>query len=212
MFPSLGDLPDLNHLLNVVEGILLTGSHSNIDPLNYGVNYRATEAEMDLLRDQTTLTLIPEAIKKGVPILCICRGFQEMNVAFGGSLHQQVHRFPGFCDHRSQKNQPLDSQYKLTHSVRLQSGSFLKKITGIHCHMVNSLHEQGIDRLGTGLEVEAVAHDGLIEAFRIQNSEQFALGVQWHPELKFWDNDFYSVIFYEFGIACRKQILSKEEK
>ena len=156
-------------------------------------------------RDATTLSLIPRAIGAGVPVFGVCRGFQEMNVALGGTLHQRVHEVAGFDDHREDKEEPLDVQYGPAHEVNLEPGGLLMKIAGQDRITVNSLHWQGVDRLAPDLAVEARAPDGLVEAFRVKSAPGFALAVQWHPEWKVTTNPFSMALFAEFGRAARQR-------
>ena len=151
------------------------------------------------------MSLIPRAVAAGVPVFGVCRGFQEMNVAMGGTLHQRVHEVAGFDDHREDKDEPLDVQYAPVHDVVLEPGGLLARIAGVDRIRVNSLHGQGVDRLGPDLAVEARAPDGLIEAFRVKDSPAFALAVQWHPEWKVMSNDFSKALFAEFGRAARNK-------
>lgn len=197
----------MEFLLEGADGLLLTGSISNLEPHHYGVHQSPAGSLHDPKRDETTLSLIPRAVKKGVPLLGICRGIQELNVALGGSLHQQVHEVEGFDDHREDENQPLEVQYGPAHEVRLESGSLLAQLAGSETERVNSLHGQGIARLGKGLIIEAVAPDGLIEAVRVKESKSFALAVQWHPEWQFRKNTFYKAIFKAFGDACKERAM-----
>jgi putative glutamine amidotransferase len=139
-----------------------------------------------------------------MPLLAICRGFQEMNVAYGGSLHQKLQTMPGLMDHREDKEAPLDVQYGPAHDVTLAAGGQLRQIAGADSISVNSLHAQGVDRLGAGLEVEARAPDGVIEAFRVDSAPTFALAVQWHPEWRVMSNDFSRALFAAFGKAARE--------
>jgi len=148
------------------------------------------------------LPLIPLALSMGLPVLAICRGFQEVNVALGGSLHQKVQEQSGFLDHRENLEEPLESQYAQVHAVTFNPGGILAGIASAPSAQVNSLHGQGVARLGKGLKVEAVAPDGLIEAFR-HEGPGFLLGVQWHPEWRVTENPFYLGIFKAFGDACR---------
>ena len=155
------------------------------------------------------MPLIRKAIADGVPVLGICRGFQEMNVAFGGSLHQKLHVVPGHMDHRDDESQPLEVQYGPVHEVSLEPGGLLRSLAGTDCLMVNSLHEQGIERLGEGLAVEARATDGVIEAVRPAHSSSFAVGVQWHPEWQAMRNPFSRALFAAFGQAARERMRVK---
>jgi putative glutamine amidotransferase len=209
LIPSLAPPLPLEALLENLDGLLLTGAYSNIEPHHYdgGPSYEGNLH--DPARDATSLSLVPLAIRMRVPVLAVCRGFQEVNVALGGSLHQKVHEVAGHHDHREDLNAPLDEQYGEAHPVRL-SGS-LAAIAGSETAMVNSLHGQGIDRLGRGLRVEASAPDGLVEAVRLESDQTFLLAVQWHPEWKVVDNPFYLGIFRAFGDACRARAAHREE-
>ena len=205
IFPALGERLDLDVLLARVDGLLLTGSLSNVEPHHYGGDPSVPGTLHDAQRDATTLPLIREAIDAGVPVLAICRGFQEMNVALGGTLHQRVHEVPGHDDHREDKGDPLDTQYGPAHRVRLAPSGLLAKFAGGADElMVNSLHAQGVARLAPPLAVEATADDGLVEAFRVNGGAGFALGVQWHPEWKFRESVFSRALFEAFGEASRR--------
>jgi putative glutamine amidotransferase len=204
LLPSLGE-QHLEDWLASCDGILFTGSPSNVEPHRYQGPASDPGTLHDPDRDATTLPLVPAAIRAGLPVLGLCRGFQEMNVAFGGTLHQKVQDVPGFLDHREDKQQPLEVQYAPVHDVELVPGGELARLAGATRVRVNSLHAQGVDRLGEGLEVEARAPDGLIEAFRVSGAPAFALGVQWHPEWRAVQNPFSSALFAAFGQAARER-------
>jgi len=201
--PLLDDGFDVLGILQRLDGIFLTGSPSNVEPHHYMGTSSEPGTWHDPHRDLAALALIPAAIRVGMPLLAVCRGFQEMNVAFGGSLHQMVHMLPEYGMHKENPEDPLDVQYGAAHAVSFNKGGLLEKITGRDSAMVNSLHSQGIDRLGDELEVEAVADDGLIEGFSVRNSPGFTLAVQWHPEWKVLENPVSSAIFSAYGAACR---------
>jgi putative glutamine amidotransferase len=209
LIPSLQPPLDLEALLEGLDGLLLTGAYSNIEPHHYdgGPSYEGNLHDPG--RDATSLSLVPLAIEKGVPVLAVCRGLQEVNVALGGTLHQKVHEIAGHDDHRENLEDPLDMQYGEAHPVHL-SGS-LRAIAGADSAMVNSLHGQGIARLGRGLRVEATAPDGLVEAVRLDDEDAFLLAVQWHPEWKVAENPFYLGIFQAFGAACRARAAHRDE-
>ncbi len=210
VLPALGDKQAFADVLQAVDGLLFTGSYSNVEPHLYGGPASDAGTLHDPARDATALPLMRAAIDAGVPVLAICRGFQEMNVVFGGSLHQKVHDVAGFDDHRESKDDPLEVQYGPSHAVRLLDGGLLQKLAGgAHEVEVNSLHMQGIGQLGTGLVAEAFAPDGLVEAVSVAGARRFALGVQWHPEWKFADNALSSAIFRAFGAACRERMLAR---
>jgi putative glutamine amidotransferase len=205
IIPALGELIDQPTLLDNLHGLLFTGSPSNIEPHHYSGPASAPGTQHDPERDSTSLPLIKAAIAAGIPLLGICRGFQEINVALGGSLHQKVHELDGFLDHREPENQPLEVQYAPRHPLQVQPGGVLAGI-GLPSEItVNSIHGQGVERLAPGLRVEALAPDGLIEAFSVEGAPSFALGVQWHPEWQVRSNPNYLAIFQAFGEACRKR-------
>ena len=206
LVPALGPGTDWSVLLAACDGLLLTGSESNVEPHQYGGPASKPGTLHDPDRDATTLPLIPRAIAAGVPVLAICRGFQEMNVAFGGTLWQHLHEVPGHMDHRDDEQLPLDEQYGPAHDVLLEPGGLLQGIAGGETRLrVNSLHWQGVQRLGEGLAVEARAPDGVIEAFRAAAAATFAVGLQWHPEWQFDKNPFSRALFAAFGAACRQR-------
>lgn len=205
VIPALGELIDHDTLLASVDGLLFTGSPSNVEPHHYSGPASMPGTHHDIFRDATTLPLIRKAIDAGIPVLGICRGFQEMNVAFGGSLHQRVQEVAGMMDHREPADQPVEIQYAPRHVVRVQQGGVLAGIGLPDEIQVNSIHGQGVQRLAPGLRVEALAPDGLIEAFSVEGAPSFALGVQWHPEWQVRSNPNYLAIFQAFGEACRKK-------
>ncbi len=204
LIPTLQPALPMRALLEGLDGILLTGSVSNIEPHHYSDEPSYPGNLHDPARDANTLALIPLAIEMGLPILAICRGFQEVNVAFGGRLHQKVHEVDGFIDHRENLDDALELQYAPTHSVALTPDGLLAGIAGADIAQVNSLHGQGVAHLGEGLTVEATAPDGLIEAYRLKGAS-FLLAVQWHPEWRVVENAFYHGIFRAFGNACRQR-------
>jgi putative glutamine amidotransferase len=208
LIPVLETPLDVAQILAHVDGIFFPGSPSNVEPAWYAGSPSVPGTLHDPHRDATTLSLIPRAVETGVPVFGVCRGFQEMNVAMGGTLHQRVHEVQGFNDHREDKEQPLDVQYAPAHDVVLEPGGMLSKLAGADRITVNSLHGQGVDRLGPDLAVEARAPDGLIEAFRVKHAANFALAVQWHPEWKVMSNPFSQALFAEFGRAARQRASS----
>jgi putative glutamine amidotransferase len=204
LLPALGER-HLQDWLDSFDGILFTGSASNVEPERYQGPAAAPGTLHDPDRDATTLPMITSAVQAGLPVFGICRGFQEMNVAFGGSLTQKLHEVPGLLDHREDKSQPLDVQYAPAHDVDLAEGGLLHRLAGTRRLKVNSVHSQGVQRLGKGLVEEARAADGVIEAFRVDGAPAFALAVQWHPEWKVMDNPFSRALFAEFGKASRER-------
>ncbi len=203
LVPALGSASDLDTLLATIDGVLLTGSPSNIEPRHYSGGAEPAGNVTDPARDATTLPLVTRAITTGVPLLGLCRGVQEINVALGGSLHQQLHTVEARFDHRSDKSLPATERYGPRHRVDLVPGGYLATLLGATTVEVNSLHGQGINRVADGLVVEAVADDGTVEAIRAANAPAFALGVQWHPEYRPLENRVSTRLFRAFGDACR---------
>jgi putative glutamine amidotransferase len=208
LVPAISSHIEMDELLAMADGVLLTGSVSNLHPSHFGQAVHDTSLPLDPARDALTLNLIRATIDAGIPLLAICRGFQELNVAFGGSLHQAVQDVAGLNDHREAKDLPIETQYAVSHSVMLSEGGRLANILGVDKMMVNSIHGQGVNRLGAGLVVEAHAPDGLVEAVRVESAKTFALGVQWHPEWKVMENPHYLAIFKAFGDACKTKMQS----
>jgi putative glutamine amidotransferase len=209
LIPSLAEELGLDELLQRLDGLLFTGSPSNVEPHRYEGPPSAPGTLHDPARDATTLPLIRKAVQAQVPVFGICRGFQEMNVAFGGTLHQKLHEVPGHLDHRDDETQPLEVQYGPAHDVTLEPGGLLRSLSNSDRVKVNSLHNQGIDRLGAELAVEARAPDGVIEAFRVRAARRFALAVQWHPEWRVMSDPFSRALFAAFGQASRERASAK---
>lgn len=206
LIPVLAEHLDVEDILDSVDGILLTGSMTNVEPHRYGGEPSAPGTLHDPHRDALTLPLAERAIEKGIPLFAVCRGFQELNVVLGGTLHQKVHEVPGYHDHRENPDDPLDVQYGPSHSVTLVEGGLLCELAGTTSLTVNSLHSQGVARLAKGVTVEAIADDGLIEAFRVDGATAFALAVQWHPEWRITENEFSMAMFGAFGAACHERL------
>lgn len=206
LLPSLQPALDWAQLLERLDGLILPGSPSNIEPHHYSDEASYEGNVHDAARDANTLGLVREAIAQRLPILALCRGFQEVNVALGGSLYQKVHEQPGFDDHRENHDDSLDQMYAPAHPVNLSEGGLLRRLAGTDSVSVNSLHGQGIRVLAPGLAIEAVAPDGLIEAARLDSADSFVLAVQWHPEWRVAENPFYLAIFHAFADACRQRM------
>ncbi|OKO84607.1 gamma-glutamyl-gamma-aminobutyrate hydrolase family protein [Bradyrhizobium sp. AS23.2] len=206
LLPAAVDAIDAESLIAGIDGVLLTGSPSNVAAERYGASPLPATTRLDADRDATVLALIPKLIASGVPVLGICRGFQELNVAFGGSLHPAVHEQPSRLDHREgDHSRPIQRWYDDSHELHVVPGGRLAQLAGAGRVSVNSLHHQCVDRLGKGLRIEATAPDGLIEAFSVEGAENATLAVQWHPEMRIDDCALSRAIFADFGMACRKR-------
>jgi putative glutamine amidotransferase len=203
LIPSFGEA--MLEILPHLDGIYLTGSYSNMEPHHFGGSELGVEMPRDPNRDNTNLALLRKAVELKIPVLGICRGFQEMNVAMGGTLHQQVFELDNMIEHREDKSLSMDEQYDLSHDLNLSEDGILSTImAGELSQQINSLHGQGVDKLASSLKVEGTAPDGLVEAFSLANNASYYLGLQWHPEWKIEENPFYTEIFKSFGEACRK--------
>jgi putative glutamine amidotransferase len=194
---------EIDDLLEVAEGMLLTGSPSNVHPQHFGEEVLDPSLPLDPDRDTWTLPLIPRLLSRGIPLFAICRGFQETNVALGGTLYQAVHQIPGQRDHRGNKDAPPEVTYGLAHTVDVLPGGLLADILGPGTIEVNSVHGQGVNRLAGGLRIEARAPDGLVEAFSVADAPAFNLCLQWHPEWEAASNPISQRLFKAFGDACR---------
>lgn len=195
---------DFEALLSLADGFLLTGSPSNVHPAHFGQAVHNPALPLDPGRDEWTLALVPKILERGIPLLAICRGAQEVNVALGGTLHQAVQEVAPFMDHRSADDQPAAVQYGPAHPVRAVSGGLVAGIVGRESFDVNSIHGQAVDRLAPGLQAEAHAPDGLVEAFRQPDAPGFNLCVQWHPEWQAAANPVSVRLFDAFGVAVRQ--------
>src|ERR1051325_11708400 len=204
IIPAIGPKIDLGALLDGLDGLLLTGSPSNVEPSPYGGAPRQERALHDPDRDATTLPLIREAVRRDLPVLAICRGIQELNVALGGTLHQRIFEMPERFNHRRRRRDMTTSdeeRYGPAHPVALTPGGLFARLAGTTEIMVNSLHGQGIDQPAPKLVVEAVAPDGQFEAVSLPGA-RFVVGVQWHPEYKPLQNPFSRSLFDAFSQAC----------
>ncbi len=211
MIPSVIDVLNLDSLLNHFDGILMTGAVSNVHPPLYGEQPSVDHEPYDHHRDNTTLKLIRAVVDRGIPLFCICRGFQELNVAMGGSLETELQRGEGRLDHRAPKSDDTDERYGPRHSVKITSGGMLEHVIGKSETMVNTIHRQGIKMLGPHLNVEAVAPDDVIEAVSVKDAKAFAFGTQWHPEYKAAQNPDSVKLFTAFGDAVRAHARSRSE-
>jgi putative glutamine amidotransferase len=195
---------EVDEVLELAHGVLLTGSRSNVHPSVFGESVHDPSLPLDPERDAWTLPLVNRALARGLPLLGICRGMQEVNVALGGTLHQAVQEVPGLADHRAVETAPVEVQYGPAHAVRVVPGGVLQAIVGLPGFEVNSLHGQGVGTLAAGLQIEALAPDGLVEAFSMPGAPGFNLCVQWHPEWQAADNPVSMKLLQAFGAAVRQ--------
>jgi putative glutamine amidotransferase len=201
LLPSTVDGIDVDAVLSRCDGVMLTGALSNVHPQAYGEADATAREPLDPARDAVALPLIAAAAQRGLPLLGICRGLQELNVACGGSLHPALHELPGRHDHRAPAAAGA-ARYQDVHEVFFTAAGMLEAWAGARSCRVNSLHGQGIDRLGEGLLVEAVAADDTIEAVRV-DGHPFALAVQWHLEWQADRNPLARSIYQAFGMSLR---------
>ena len=194
---------EIDALLALADGVLLTGSPSNVHPRHFDEGVHDPALPLDVERDRWTLPFIPKVLARGLPLFAICRGTQETNVALGGSLHQAVQSVAGYADHRAASDASAEVQYGLAHDVEVMPGGVLPRILDRDRFRVNSVHGQGVNRLAHGLHVEARAPDGLVEAFSIPQAPGFNLCVQWHPEWLAAANPVSVQLAQAFGDACR---------
>jgi len=199
--PGLPDIGNALELLDAVDGILLTGSFSNIHPSAYREPIGPSSQLFDEQRDAVTLPLVRRALERGVPIFGICRGMQEINVALGGTLHQELHEVPGKSDHRPDESLALEAQFGPAHEIEIQERGVLASLIAERRVLVNTAHVQGVDRLGEGVFVEALSGDGAVEALSVRSANTFAVGVQFHPEWGTPANKLYSALFAAFRAA-----------
>ena len=206
LLPASGAACDIPTLLSRLDGIILTGSRSNVHPSFYDGPAHADGTPEDIARDNVTLPLIRAAIRNGTPLLAICRGMQELNVALGGSLHQRLQDLPGRIDHSTPMQPSSRVRTGKAHAVAVVPGSWLHRVAGATTIAINSLHNQGMDRLASGLVVEGTASDGTVEAVRVATAPGFAVGVQWHPEYDWMTDAVSRGILAAFGEAVRARI------
>lgn len=207
MFAGTPDITDIEALLEAVDGILLTGARANVHPTHFGVEPDPRHEPYDHDRDAMALGLIRACVDRGIPLFGICRGFQEMNVAFGGSLHPEIRDIPGRMNHRMPRlengevHPDPEVVFADRHEVRLVAEGLFARLLGCETIRVNSLHGQGILEPGGRIVIEGVAEDGTIEAIRIADAPSFALGVQWHAEYDPQHNPINQALFQAFGAA-----------
>lgn len=203
ILPSFGADIDLDSILDRVDGVLATGSRSNVNPELYGEEATEANGPYDPERDATSLPLLRRAIERGIPVFAICRGMQELNVAMGGTLLTEIQDLDGRADHRAPVSDHQDERFKISHPVSVKPGSVLEAVVSQPEFSVNSLHRQALGVLGEGVQVEASAEDGTIEAVSIKNACGYVLATQWHPEYWVGSDTPSNKLFKAFGEAAR---------
>lgn len=204
LIPAFGSSAEIGDWMHHMDGLFLTGAYSMVQPALYDGN-QPEDMLIDPDRDSTSMQAIRLALSSEIPLLGVCRGFQELVVATGGTLNQKLHDDHRYHDHRENKALSIEEQYGKAHVVNFPETSHLAAICGQSSALVNSLHVQGAESIGPDVQIEAVAEDGLIEAISVKNNTSFALAVQWHPEWKVLENEVSRKIFAAFGEACRKK-------
>lgn len=218
MFAGAPEITDVGQLLEIVDGVLLTGARANVHPTHFGSEPHPRHEPYDQRRDAVALTVIQACVDRGIPVFGICRGFQELNVAYGGTLHPEIRELPGRMNHRMPRlaNGEIHPDPTVVfadrHDVHLVADGIFRKLLGTDTIRVNSLHGQGIERLGGRIAVEGVAEDGTIEAIRIADAPGFALGVQWHAEYDPQANAINRTLFQAFGEALAASRVRRERR
>jgi putative glutamine amidotransferase len=203
ILPSLGADIDIDSVLDQVDGVLATGSRSNVNPQIYGEEAIEANGPYDPDRDATTLPLLKQAVERGVPVFAICRGMQELNVALGGTLLTEIQELQGRKDHRAPTSEHQNERFRIAHSVEVEADSRLADIVGEEPIEVNSLHRQAVGVLGEKLVVEARAADGTIEAVSVRDAPGYLVATQWHPEYWVASDGPSQKLFKAFGEAAR---------
>ncbi|ADZ69250.1 gamma-glutamyl-gamma-aminobutyrate hydrolase family protein [Polymorphum gilvum] len=209
ILPSLGAAIDLDAALDRVDGVLATGSRSNVNPDLYGGEASEANGPYDPDRDATTLPLLRRAIERGIPVLAICRGMQELNVAMGGTLLTEIQDMEGRHDHRAPASDVQDERFAIAHPIEIRAGGALHAALAADSVEVNSLHRQALGDLGRNLVVEARAEDGTIEAVSVKEAPGFVLATQWHPEYWIACDGPSQKLFGAFGRAVEAYRLSR---
>jgi putative glutamine amidotransferase len=222
ILPSLGDVEAHGayaptDLVERLDGIILTGGRSNIEPHHYDGEPFRPETYRDPVRDSTTLPIVRAAVARGVPLFGICRGIQEINVAFGGSLHPYLWEVEGKRDHRMPQTDVMEDRFAPRHPVHLTPDGYFSKIAqaaGVDEDnvVVNSLHGQAVDRLAEGFVVEARSEDGVIEGIAMPGASNFVVGVQWHAEFRVLDHAFNHALYEEFGVAAKRRATARAQR
>lgn len=215
LLPAMADAVEISDVLEIVDGVVLTGGRANVHPTHFGVEPHPKHEPYDEGRDIVALSLVHACVEQGVPLFGICRGLQEINVAFGGALHPEVSELPGRMNHRAPRTESGDFHpdpavvFAERHEVRLTKGGVLERLLGTSLIRVNSLHGQCILKPGARIDIEGLAEDGTIEAISVAGATGFAIGVQWHAEYDCLNNTVNRTLFEAFGAAARLRRLAR---
>lgn len=201
--PSNPDYVDIEDLKSVCDGFLFTGGRPNVHPEEYGEEETDAHGDFDRERDRLTLPLIRDCVASGQPVLAICRGFQELNVAMGGTLYPEIRELPGRMNHRMPPDGTIEEKFALRHDVKFTSGGVFHRIMGAEVVRTNTLHGQGIKHKGDRIVIDGTADDGTPEAIYVEGAPGFTLGVQWHPEYRAAEDPVSRPLFESFGDALR---------
>jgi putative glutamine amidotransferase len=203
VIPSLHEASEVHELVDRLDGFVFTGGRPNVHPEEYGEEETEAHGSFDRSRDALVLPLIRECVEMGVPVLGICRGFQEFNVAFGGSLYPEIRDLPGRMNHRMPPDGTQDEKFAHRHDVTIEAGSIFERVFDDSVVLTNSLHGQGIKEAGARIIVDGHAPDGTPEALSVKDAQNFALAVQWHPEWRAGQDPVSRQLFTAFGKALR---------
>lgn len=210
VIPALPETQDIGHLLEILDGVVLTGGRANVHPEEYGHEETEAHGPFDRPRDRMAFDLVEASVAEGLPIFGICRGLQEMAVAFGATLHPEIRDLPGRNNHRMLRDVPREQRYDIRHPVHLLHNGTFAGLYGSDTIHVNSLHGQGVIEPGARVVVEGRADDDTIEAIRIDGAPSFALGVQWHAEHAPWEQEVNAVLWQAFTAAINQGSSSDE--
>lgn len=211
MIPARPDILDIDHLMQICDGFIFPGGRPNVHPSEYGHDETESHGAFDRGRDAVTLALIRGCVARGQPVLGICRGFQELAVAFGSTLHPEIRDLPGRDNHRMPPDGTVEEKFALRHQVNVSPNGPFSKIFGAAQVMTNTLHGQGILTPGARVIIDGTAPDGTPEAIYIQDAPGFALGVQWHPEYRAAEDPVSRPLFEAFGDACRNWAQTRKD-
>ncbi|MFK7941558.1 MAG: gamma-glutamyl-gamma-aminobutyrate hydrolase family protein [Paracoccaceae bacterium] len=203
VIPALPETQDVGHLLEIMDGVILTGGRANVHPEEYGEAATEAHGTFDRPRDRMAFDLVRACVDRAVPLFGICRGLQEMAVAYGGTLHPEIRDLPGRRNHRMLQDIPRENRYDIRHAVKLTHNGMMAGLYGADTIHVNSLHGQGVIEPGARVLIEGCAEDETIEALRIEGAHGFAVGVQWHAEHAPWEQKVNAVLWDAFSAAMR---------